>query len=315
MRQFILLIRRFWNIILFLILEGICFSMIGKSRNMQGNDIVNSSNALTGYVYKKQHDVVYYFQLRRLNDSLMMENANLRNKMAARSNVDTFKDAIATIPVTVKDTVTTSVKDSSGAIKIISTPKVKVVKYASYYYIPARVINNSISNSQNYITIDRGADDGIKKGMGVVTGNGIVGRVENVSSHYASVVSVLSDRRISTKLSDGSDGFVTIWMPGSPDYVMIEKMPLYIKTKRGDSVYTTGYSYFPENILIGTIAKVDTIKATNTKNLRIRLSTNFRNLQYVYVVKDELSKEKKALEATQTTEANKEVNKKPANHK
>jgi rod shape-determining protein MreC len=295
MRQFILLIRRFWNIIFFLILEGICFSMISKSHNMQGLEIVNSSNAVSGYVYKKQNDIVYYFQLKRLNDSLMMENAMLRNKLGDNS-VDTFRDAIARIPVTIKDTVTVSTKDSSGAIKITSTERTKVVKYVDYYYIPARVTNNSVSNNQNFITINRGYDDGIRKEMGVVTSNGIVGRVENVSPHYASIVSVLSDRRISTKLADGSSGFVSIWIPGSPDYVVTEKVPLYIKTKRGDSVFTTGYSFFPENVLIGTIAKIDTVKASGTKTLRVRLSTNFRNLQYVYVVKDKLKEEPAALE-------------------
>jgi len=305
MRQFILLIRRFWNIILFFILEGICFSMISKSHNMQGNDIVNSSNAMTGYIYKKQNDVVYYFQLKRLNDSLMMENAMLRNKMAATGDIDTFKSTVAVIPVTKKDTVTTSAKDSTGAIKITTSEKITVVKYASYYYIPARVINNSISSDrQNFITINRGSEDGIRKEMAVVTGNGIVGRVENVSEHYATIVSVLSGRKTSAKLADGSGPYFPIWQ-GSPDYVTIESVPLYVKNKRGDSVYTTGYSYFPENILIGTIAKIDTIKKTDSKSLKVRLSTNFRNLQYVYVVGDKLHEEKMKLEARNTDSTNK----------
>lgn len=294
MRNFLLLIRRFWNIILFLILEVISFSMISKNHSTQGLDIVNSSNAVSGFVYKKQNDVVYYFQLKRMNDSLLQENTRLRNLIAANSNVDSFSDMTARIPVTVRDT---SRKDSSG-IALAPTGKVKVVRYASYRYIPARVINNSISNDRiNYITINRGADDGIRKEMAVVTGNGIVGRVANVSAHYARVASVLSDRKVSTKLSDGTSNLITIWNPGSPEFVVTEKVPLYIKVKKGDSVFTTGYSFFPENVLIGTVAKIDTVKATNAKNLKIRLSTNFRNLQYVYVVEDKMSEERKQLEA------------------
>jgi len=302
MRQFILLVRRFWNIILFLILEAVCFSMISKSKNMQGLEIVNSANSVSGYVYKKQNDIVYYFQLKRLNDSLMKENAMLRGKLDDAS-VDTFRDATARIPVTVKDTVTTSTKDSLGNITIAKTERTKVVKYADYYYIPARVINNSVSNNQNYITINRGNEDGVRKGMGVVTGNGIVGRVENVSEHYASVVSVLSDRKISTKLPDGSSDYVSLWLPGAPEYVVTEKVALYVKVKRGDSIYTTGYSFFPENILIGTVARIDTVKASGTKTLKVRLSTNFRNLQYVYVVKNKLREEPAALEKQNTDPA------------
>ncbi len=293
MRNFILLIRRFWNIILFLILEVISFSMISKNHSTQGLDIVNSSNAVSGFVYKKQNEVVYYFQLRRMNDSLLQENTRLRNLIASTSNIDTFGDLTARIPITVKDTTR---KDSSG-IALAPTGKVKVVRYANYRYIPARVINNSISNDRiNYITINRGAEDGIKKEMAVVTGNGIVGRVSNVSAHYARVASVLSDRKVSSKLSDGTSNLITIWNPGSPEFVVTEKVPLYIKVKKGDSVFTTGYSFFPENVLIGTVAKIDTVKATNAKNLKIRLSTNFRNLQYVYVVEDKMSEERKQLE-------------------
>lgn len=295
MRNFILLIRRFWNIILFLILEVVSFSMISKSRNMQGMDLVSSSNAAVGYVYKKQNDIVYYFQLKRLNDSLLRENTRLRNQLAQSSGTDTFRDVIARIPVTVKDT--TKRRDSSGA-SFVPTGAVKVVRYANYRYIPARVINNSISNDRvNYITINRGAADGIRKEMAVVTGNGIVGRVNNVSEHLATIASVLSDRKVSTKLLDGTTGFFTIWNPGSSEFVVTEKVPLYVNVKKGDSVFTTSYSFFPDNVLIGTVAKIDTIKATNAKNLKVRLSTNFRKLQYVYVVEDKMDAERKELEA------------------
>jgi len=293
MRNFILLIRRFWNVILFLILEAVSFSMISKSRNMQGMDIVSSSNAVVGYVYKKQNDVVYYFQLKRLNDSLLDENTRLRNQLA-QYKADTFRDMIARIPVTVRDTTR---RDSSG-VTLAPTGAVKVIRYANYRYIPARVINNSISGDRtNYITINRGAADGVRKEMAVVTGNGIVGRINNVSEHLATVVSVLSDRKVSTKLSDGTAGLFTIWNPGSPEYVVTEKVPIYAKVKKGDSVFTTGYSFFPENVLIGIVAKVDTMKATNAKNLKVKLSTNFRNLQYVYIVEDKISAERKELEA------------------
>ncbi|PSK94883.1 rod shape-determining protein MreC [Taibaiella chishuiensis] len=290
MRNFLILIRRFWNLILFLILEVVSLALISKNRNMQGVDIVSSSNSVVGYMYKKQNDVVYYFQLKQMNDSLLTENARLRNAIAQVSNIDQFRDSTVRIPITVRDT---SKKDSINTQGVLKT-----IRYAQYNYIPARVINNSISNDKiNFITINRGASDGVQKDMAVVSGNGVVGRVANVSAHYARVVSVLSDRKISSKLPDGTSNLITIWNPGSPEYVVTEKVPVYIKVKKGDSVYTTGYSFFPENVLIGTVAKVDTMKASSAKNLKVRLSTNFRSLQYVYVVDDKMGAEKKQVEA------------------
>jgi len=289
-RNFLILIRRFWNLILFLILEVVSLVLISKNRNMQGVDIVASSNSVVGYVYKKQNDVVYYFQLKQMNDSLLSENARLRNNLALKSNIDSFRDSTVRIPIIVRDTTKRDSTNTQGALKTI--------RYAQYNYIPARVINNSISNDKiNFITINRGSGDGVRKDMAVVTGNGIVGRVANVSEHYSRVVSVLSDRKVSSKLSDGTSNLITIWNPGSPEYVVTEKVPVYIKVKKGDSVFTTGYSFFPENVLIGIVAKVDTMKASNSKNLKIRLSTNFRSLQYVYVVEDKMGEEKKQVEA------------------
>ncbi len=294
MRNFLILIRRFWNLILFLILEVASLVLISKNRNMQGVDIVSSSNSVVGYMYKKQNDVVYYFQLKQMNDSLLAENARLRNNIAQVSNIDQFRDSTVRIPITVRDTTKRDSLNTQGVLK--------VVRYAQYNYIPARVINNSISNDKiNFITINRGANDGVRKDMAVVSGNGIVGRVVNVSAHYARVVSVLSDRKVSTKLADGTSNLISIWNPGSPEYVVTEKVPIYIKVKRGDSVFTTGYSFFPENVLIGTVARIDTMKASSAKNLKIRLSTNFRSLQYVYVVDDKMGEEKKQVE----TESNK----------
>ncbi len=297
MRNFILLIRRFWNLILFLILGVISIVMIVKSKNMQGADILSSSNAVTGYFYKKQNEVVYYFQLKKMNEDLWNENRHLHHELAKMVYTDTFQEAIAKIPeFQIKETRTDSVRTTplDSAIKQVGPPK--IVNYATYEYIPARVIKNSISNSHiNYITLNQGEEAGIQKGMAVVTGNGIVGRVANVSKNFSTVASVLSNRKISARLSDGTFAFI-FWEAQDPEYVTMDKLPINLKVDLGDSVYTTGYSFFPENLFIGTVHQIDTMVNTNSQSLEIKLSTNFRNLQYVYVVKDHQSAERRRLE-------------------
>jgi len=275
----------------------VSFVLISKKQSVQGVDVVNSSNAVVGFFYRKQNDVVYYFQLKQMNDSLLHENTRLRNMMAANANVDTFRDSI--VRIALRDTAKATSNPADTSKKPVGAAK--TVRYASYHYIPARVINNSIANDRmNYITLNRGAKDGIRKNMAVVSGNGIVGRVENVSDNYATVISVLSEgRTYSAALTDGTEGF-TSWAKGSADFINLTKIPLQQKVKRGDSVFTTGHSIFPENIMVGRVAKVDTIKTNNTKTLRVQLSTNFRKLQYVYVVENSLGEEKRKLEATNT---------------
>ena len=157
MRNFILFIRRFFNLILFLLLEVICIVLIARTQTMQGDDIMSSANMLMGSMYKQRNDVAYYFALRRMNDSLLRENAELRDRLTAHSETDVVYDSAATVAVTVTD---------SG----------KVVKYADYTYRTARVINNSVGAVNNYITLNRGSQDGVKKDMAVISSNGAIGR-------------------------------------------------------------------------------------------------------------------------------------------
>jgi rod shape-determining protein MreC len=277
-RNFILFIRRFFNLILFLTLEVVCILLISKTNTMQGNDIVSSANTVSGIVYKKQSDVVYYFGLRKMNDSLLSENAMLRKKIDHLHSIDTLKDSLVHKKLIPTDT-------SSH-----------IIKYADYLYLTARVINNSTNASDNYVTINRGAKDGIRKNMAVISGTGIVGRVEHVTEHFASVLSILSSKqKVSAKLKDGTIGYI-IWDEKQPEILTMTDVPQQAVVKKGDTVFTTSYSFFPPDVTIGTVVKVETVKKNNLQLLSLLSSTNFRNLQYVYVVDNKMGAEKKQLE-------------------
>lgn len=278
MRNFILFIRRFFNLILFLGLEIVCIILIAHTNTLQGNDIVSSANTVSGLLYQKQADVVYYFGLRKMNDSLINENARLRKRIAMYGSADTLKDFIVKQPLPSTDTTKT------------------VVKYAEYFYRTAHVINNSVSAANNYITINRGSNDGITNGMAVISGTGAVGKVIHVSRHYAVVISILSvKQRVSGKLKDGTYGYIE-WEGNSPDVLLMKDISQEIRVKPGDAVYTTNYSFFPADIMIGTVFKIEPVKKNNLQILYLHPSTNFRNLQYVYVIGNTMAGERKQLE-------------------
>ncbi len=277
MRTFILFVRRFFNLILFLALEIVCIMLIARTKTLQGTDIVSSANTVSGLMYKKQNDVVNYFGLRKMNDSLINENAHLRAMLSLSHSYDTLKDIIIRKGLD---------KADSG----------HVVHYAEYVYRTARVVNNSISAANNYVTINRGSDDGVNRNMAVISGSGIVGRVVHVSSHFASILSVLSvKQQVSAKLKDGTIGYIT-WDGERPDVMVMRDVPQQIKVKAGDSVFTTSYSFFPPDIMIGTVFKTETVKKNNLQLLYLKPSTDFRDLQYVYVVENKSDPERKQLE-------------------
>ncbi|RYE25980.1 MAG: rod shape-determining protein MreC [Sphingobacteriales bacterium] len=278
MRNFILFIRRFFNLILFIGLEVVCIILIARTNMLQGNDIMSSANSVIGLLYKKQNDVVYYFGLKRMNDSLITENSRLRLQLAEHNSYDTLSDTLVRHEVPSTDT------------------SKHVVQYAEYLYRTGRVINNSISAADNYITINRGSEDGIRKNMAVISGTGIVGRVVHVSKHFSSAISVLSvKQQVSAKLKDGTIGYVS-WDGGRADELLMKDVPQQIKVHKGDSVFTTSYSFFPTDVLVGRVYKVTLIKKTGMQVLHLLTATNFRNMQYVYIVENRLLPERMELE-------------------
>jgi len=282
LRNFILFIRRFFNLILFLGLEIACIVLIARTRNlMQGNDLLSSANAVTGYFYNRQNDVVEYFSLRRMNDSLLAENERLRQVVTKSLESDSLG----------QETVNRS---------FVSEDSSRSIQYAQYTYYRARVISNSVSAADNYITINRGSEDGIRKNMAVISGTGVVGRVANVSDHFATVLSVLNVKQpVSARLKDGTYSFV-FWEKGSrPDELFMSDIPQEIRVHTGDSIFTTSYStIFPRDLLIGVVTMIETREKDNTQRLTLRPATNFRNLQYVYVVQDDFIRERRQLEDT-----------------
>jgi rod shape-determining protein MreC len=278
-RNFILFIRRFFNLILFLGLEIACIVLIARTKTLQGNDIVSSANTVAGIVYKKKSDVVYYFGLKTMNDSLVNENALLRKKIDLLTHSsDTLRDSLVHTKLNPADTTA------------------HIVKYADYIYRTARVINNSTNASDNYITINRGSKDGISKNMAVISGTGVVGRVEHVSAHFSSILSVLSAKlKVSAKLKNGTNGFV-VWDEKGPDILTMIDVPGDIPVKKGDSVFTNSYSIFSPDVMIGTVIRTEIEKKKGMQIIYLRSSTNFHNLQYVYVIENKMSAERKQVE-------------------
>lgn len=249
---------------------------------MQGDDIMSSANVVSGILYQKREDVIYYFGLKRMNETLLAENLRLRAEIAAMKSIDTLKDSVAT-----------RARSTPGDSGI-------VVTYAAYRFRAARVINNSLSAENNFITINRGLLDGVRKNMAVVSSAGIVGRVVNVSDHFASILSVLSTKQqVNARLKDGTLGTV-IWEAGNPDVFILKDIPPQIKVSRGDSVFSTNYSFFPPDVLIGRVVKTEIVRKNNLQLIHLKTATNFRNLQFVYVVENKMIEEQKKLEATST---------------
>ena len=267
--------------------------LLTHARTLQGDDVLSAANTVVGLIYEKRSALIYYISLDKMNDSLLNENVRLHKALASLTAKDTVFDLHSKLPtILASDTGSTASKAANK-----DTTSKHTLEYAEYEYKTAMVINNSTNNVNNYITINRGSNSGIAKGMSVITGTGLVGWVEHVSAHYATVLSIMSKQQVvSARLKDGTYGF-SYWDNENPTQFVMKDMPQQIKVKPGDSVFTTSYSrLFPPDILLGTVIKSVFNKHNGYYQLYLKPSVNFRNLQYVYVVQNKMIPERKQLE-------------------
>jgi rod shape-determining protein MreC len=286
-RNLIIFLRRYFNFFLFLLLEVICIVLVFRNNDFQKTAYLNSANNVSARLYNRYNNVQYYFHLKATNDSLVNENARLHNMLRTSYDSVTLDNLVTT------DTIRTYSTDT--------TRKVVGIELRRYLYYAAKVVNNTVNAPINYITIHRGSANGLKPNMGVIGPSGIVGIVRSVSPNYAVVLSLLSKGRnfgFSARLSHSKEMGTVRWYGGDAGYALMEDVPKSVRLIKGDTVVTSGYSaLFPENIPIGYVESYSlTDKGSTAYTIRIKLATNFYNLQYVYVVDNMLKDEQKSLE-------------------
>ncbi|MFM7016973.1 MAG: rod shape-determining protein MreC [Bacteroidota bacterium] len=278
MRTLFELLWRNHFVLLFVAIQSFCIYLIVQNNRYQHASFFNSSNAA---VAKINEGVTYfkeYIHLRENNQLLANENAQLRN-------------VISTI---------TQPKDTSKPYIVDTLQK------QQYTYITAKVVNSTSSLPNNYLTINKGTLDGIKPEMGVICGSGVVGIVQQVSEHYSTVMTLLHTKSsVSAKINaNGFYGSLVWGEEGNPHESLLKDIDKTVPVKKGDTISTTEFSaLFPAGIIIGKVIETKLNPGSNFNAIKVRLSTNFDNLSYVYVIDNLKKNEQRNLEES-TQKAN-----------
>ncbi len=247
--------KGFAHIITFLVCELLAFILIINFNQTQRDIFLHSSSLFSGNLLKTSAQVKDYLSLQQSNDELLAENARLLNEIINMPRSE------APVP-------------DAGQI--------------AYSVIPARIINNNITSVRNLITIDKGSRDSIATSLGVTTPDGIVGIVRTVNHQFSSVISLLNiEIRISASIENENYFGTITWDGKSYKSLSLSGIPIHANFEIGDKVVTNGYStIFPEGLLIGTIASFDVGKDGAFFEIEVTPSTDFANLDHVYVLKD-----------------------------
>ncbi|WP_269240619.1 rod shape-determining protein MreC [Flavobacterium limnophilum] len=257
MQQIFNFIYKNSNRLLFLLLLGISLFLTIQSHSYHRSKVISSANFLSGGVYERINNVSEYLNLRIQNDALAQENAKLRSLLFDK-----------------KDTASVPKLDSIRGLHPTDI-------------IVSKVIHNSFNSHENYLTLNSGSLQGVKPDMGVINSLGIVGIIDNTSSNYSTVISILNTKsQINAKLKK-SDHFGSLsWNGKSTGFVQLTDVPRLAAIRKGDTIVTGGQSViFPENINIGTIDKVEIDNETHYYTIQVKLFNDMTNLGHVYIIK------------------------------
>ena len=269
MQQLIYFFQKFKFFLFFLLLQLIALTLTFNNLNFHKSKYVNSANSLTGGMYDKASGISDYFSLKSVNQELLDENTRLRNFLEQKTNNPFSSDSI-----------------------VIDTIKF----HQKYSFSNAKIINNNYANAFNFITIDKGEVDGLKKEMAVVNGRGVIGITDNTSSKYTRVQSILNkNSKLNARLKNGYFGTLK-WNGLDYNIVQLTDIPRQAPVKIGDTIETGGKStIFPEGILIGTVYKIN--KENTVDNaIDVKLFNDMSNIGPVYVIKNLHKEEIESLE-------------------
>ncbi|WP_462249772.1 rod shape-determining protein MreC [Ferruginibacter sp.] len=269
MRNIFLFVRRYFNLLFFLLLQGFCIYLIVHYNTYHTAVFSNTSNQLTGKVNEQYNKIEDFFYLKKTNDSLVKANERLYNKLRADFQLP--------------DTASKAVIDT---IKIDS-----LTQYRKYNYLQATVIENSVNLQSNFIVLNRGKRGGVKIGMGVIDiNNAVVGSITDVSDDYAIVMSLLhKDSHVDGMLFKGNGETGTVnWDGKIPNILSMNRIPKSAKVAAGDTIISSGVSTttIPKGKILGFITEVFAEKSSNNFLIKLKSAANFYNLQYVYVIDD-----------------------------
>lgn len=257
----------------FLLLEALCFIVIFSENPFPSSWFYNTAANVRGWSQRTTSSVNNFFDLKNVNEQLAAENADFLSR-----------SPLAFVGM------------DSAAFEDFQKPALS--EEDRYFdFIPAKVIGNSVYKKENMIMLNKGANDGVAKDMGVIGPKGVVGTVVGVSENFAVVMSLLNKASlISAKVIPHNQVGTISWEGGDIEKIAMRDLPTRTGIVKGDTVVTSGFSMlFPEGIMIGTITDYGLDHDKIYYKADVALSTDFSSLQWVYVIDNLKAEEQKEL--------------------
>src|SRR5690606_38167288 len=267
--------------IFYVLLSILAFVFTFRQKVYHKSVLDKTSTQISGYWDKKISSATQFIHLKDDNRELQAENAELRKQLELLKANYALIDSLS---------------------PVVSNPAF----HQTYQFLPVEIINNSVMKSHNYLTISKGTKHGVKNGMAVITHQGVLGYVANVSPNYARVMSLLNKNARTTAQIKRNQYFGTVvWDGKDPRYVHLTEIPKYIEVNKGDTIQTDGKSQrVPGGVMIGTVVSSKIDEVSGELDIVVKLKQDFSRLRYGQVVVNLDQTEIKEVEKVDSTAQN-----------
>lgn len=260
MQTLLKILQRYSNFLVFIILEVAAVLLMYYNDAYPRSSFLSTANRLIAWQYKQVESVCSYFALKGINEELVAENAKLRNELVRYE----------------------SLTEDSILSREVIYPENEVV------YLPAKVVQMTTNEVHNYLTINRGLADDIRKGQGVRNEDGVVGIVRTVGQNYSVVLPIINTHTNLSCRFLKNDYIATLQWDGKDNrFAQLADVASHMVVNIGDTIITSGLSpVFPEGIPVGIVENCTLGTGDSYYTIRVRLYTNFKRLKYVEVIQN-----------------------------
>jgi rod shape-determining protein MreC len=156
--------------------------------------------------------------------------------------------------------------------------------YPEYQYVGASVIGRDPSPFVKYIQINRGSNDGLRRGMPVVTQQGLVGRVVQITAS-AALVQLITDPGIVINVELEPERIEGVLSGSITGDISLDFIPQEARVEPGNLVLTSGLGgNFPPNILIGQVTSVRSQDYDLFQSASVQPVVDFEHLEIVLII-------------------------------
>lgn len=255
-------------IILFLVVAGIIALALGGYLSVFSTGINTALVSAQSWLSVRFLTIQEFITLPRDSETLRAENARLRDEVSRlQAQVLQYQRQV-------------SETEALAALVDFSRASPDIA------YTAASVIGRDPSPFLHYIIINRGSADGIRRGMPVVTDQGLVGRVEAVISNAARVQLITDPASVVNARLEKADRDVSVIGSVSGD-LSLDLVAQDVTLEVGDILITSGLGgAYPSDLIIGQILNVRKRDSDIFQQAAVQPVVDFSALKIVLVVTD-----------------------------